>query len=285
LASRPKTLTAALIPVLVGTALAAKVTGTISWNISVYALIAAVFIQIGTNLVNDALDFKKGADTLERLGPVRVTQSGYLTAEQVLAGGMMCFGVSLLFSIPLILTGGWPIAIIMALSVLCGYMYTGGPIPLAYVGLGDLFVLIFFGFVATGAVFYLQGGEMGFQPLLAGAQVGCLSMVMIAVNNLRDVTSDAKANKRTLPVRFGVTFGRLEISLLVLIPFILNLFWLAEGYTLATFLPLITLPLGIIVIRSVWSHEPGEIYNRFLGLSALLHVLFGILLAAGLFLG
>jgi 1,4-dihydroxy-2-naphthoate octaprenyltransferase len=259
--------------------------GKISWEISFYALIAAIFIQIGTNLVNDALDFKKGADTKERLGPVRVTQSGLLRMDQVLAGGMMCFGAALLFSIPLVIAGGWPLAVIMALSVLCGYMYTGGPFPLAYVGLGDLFVLLFFGFVATSAVYCLQGGALGFQPLLAGAQVGLLSTVMIAVNNLRDVASDSKANKRTLPVRFGATFGRWEISMLILLAFILNFFWFAEGYQLAGILPFSALPIGILVIRGVWSNNPGEIYNRFLGLSALLHVLFGILLTIGLFTG
>lgn len=285
LATRPKTLTAALIPVLVGTALAAKVIGKVSWEISLYALLAAIFIQVGTNLINDALDFKKGADTPERLGPVRVTQSGYLKIEQVLAGGMMCFGAALLFSLPLILIGGWPIALIMVFSVACGYMYTGGPMPLAYVGLGDLFVLLFFGFIATGAVFFLQGGSLGFLPLLAGAQVGCLSMVMIAVNNLRDVVSDAKAYKRTLPVRFGVFFGRSEISVLILLPLFLSLFWIKKGLVLAGMLPLITFPLGTLIIRGIWSHEPGEIYNRFLGLSALFHVLFGILLSIGLFLG
>ncbi len=284
MASRPKTLTAALVPVLVGTALAWKITGLVHWDISFYALIAAIFIQIGTNLVNDALDFKKGADTKERLGPVRVTQSGLLSMQVVLARGMMCFGAALLFSIPLIAAGGWVMGMIMIFSVLCGYMYTGGPYPLAYVGLGDLFVLLFFGFIATGAVFYLQKGTLSFPVYLAGAQIGLLCTVMIAVNNLRDYREDSKAKKRTLPVRFGKRFGRMEITALTALPFLLSFFWIGQGFIMTALLPLTALPLGIIVVKGVWSHEPGGIYNKFLGISALQHVLFGVLLSLGLFL-
>lgn len=282
MASRPKTLTAAFVPVLVASTLSYKLRGAFSFEIAIYALLAAVFIQIGTNLVNDALDFKKGADTKERLGPIRVTQSGLLTVQQVLAGGMMCFAAALLCGIPMMLVGGWPIAVVLVLSLLCGYLYTGGPKPLAYSGLGDFFVLIFFGFVATAAVFYLHSGGLELPVFVAGAQVGLLSTVMIAVNNLRDKEGDAKANKKTMPVRFGEVFAKWEISFLLCVPFALNAYWLALGYWWAAVLPLALLPLGLKIIRGVWQEPPGPIYNQFLGSSALVHFGFGLLIAVGL---
>ena len=257
LASRPKTLTAAFVPICVATLLAKAQAGAVNWEISLYALLVAVFLQIGTNLVNDALDFKKGADTPNRLGPVRVTQSQLLTAEEVLAGGMMCFGVAVLFGLPLIYKGGWPLAAVLPISVLSGYLYTGGPKPLAYSGLGDLFVLIFFGFVATVAVFYLQVGWLSPLSFLAGAQIGLLATALIAVNNLRDVAEDTRSGKRTLPVRFGITFGRVEITVLVILPFVLGLFWVGAGFLLAGILPLVSFPVAALVIVGIWFQTPS----------------------------
>ncbi|NGX42605.1 MAG: 1,4-dihydroxy-2-naphthoate octaprenyltransferase [Chlamydiae bacterium] len=282
LAARPKTLTAALVPIVVATLLARADTGIVTWKISIYALLASFFIQIGTNLFNDALDYKKGADTSARLGPVRVTQSGLLTAEQVLTGGTVCFALAALFGIPLIFTGGWPLAVILILSVLSGYFYTGGPKPLAYSGLGDLFVIIFFGFVATVSVYYLQTGVVSFESFLAGAQIGLLITALLAMNNLRDIEGDAKSNKRTLPVRFGKTFGRVEISALILLPFALSSVWVQNRYLYAGILPWAAFPLGTMVIRGIWTHEPGRIYNTFFGMTALLHLVFGVLLSLGL---
>ena len=282
LASRPKTLTAAFVPVLAASLLAKAETNQVDWEISLYCLLVAIFIQIGTNLVNDALDFKKGADTSQRLGPVRVTQARLLAMEEVLAGGMMCFAVAVLFGIPLVVRGGWPLGTVLPLSVLCGYFYTGGPKPFSYSGLGDIFVLIFFGFVATLCVYYLQTGYINTSSFfLLGAQIGLLATALIAVNNLRDIVEDTKSNKRTLPVRFGKTFGRSEISALILLPFLLNLFWIKTGYPAAGWLPMLCLPLGTMVIRGVWKMEPGRIYNQFLGLTALLQLAFGILLSFG----
>lgn len=282
LAARPKTLTAALVPIVAATLLARADTGIVIWKISIYALLASFFIQIGTNLFNDALDYKKGADTSARLGPVRVTQSGLLTMEQVMTGGMICFALAVLFGIPLIFTGGWPLAVILILSVLSGYFYTGGPKPLAYSGLGDPFVIIFFGFVATVSVYYLQTGAVSFGSFLAGAQIGLLITALLAVNNLRDIEGDAKSNKRTLPVRFGKTFGRVEISVLILLPFALSSVWVQSGYPYAGILPWVAFPLGTMVIRGVWTNEPGRIYNTFFGMTALLHLVFGVLLSLGL---
>ena len=282
LASRPKTLTAAFVPVYIATMLAKNDGADINWEISLYALLAAIFVQLGTNLINDALDFKKGADTKERLGPVRVTQSGMLSYEQVLAGGMICFALALLFGIPLMLAGGFPLTCILLIAVVCGYLYTGGPYPLAYTGLGDLFVLIFFGFVATCAVYYLQLGIITTQALIAGGQVGLLATVLIAVNNMRDVKGDTKAKKRTLPVRFGLTFARWEVTLLILTAFALNLFWLANNEAWAALFPLATTPFARNLLKGIWTQPPGKIYNKFLGLAASMHLLFGTLLGLGL---
>lgn len=284
LASRPKTLTAAFVPVFIATMLAKNDGALIDWEISLYALLAAIFVQMGTNLVNDALDFKKGADTNDRLGPVRVTQTGLLTYEQVLSGGMMCFAAALLFGIPLMVAGGWPLTVVLLLSVLCGYLYTGGPLPLAYCGLGDLFVLIFFGFVATGSVYYLQTGTVTLQAIVAGAQVGLLATVMIAVNNMRDIVGDAEANKKTMAVRFGPTFARMEVTSLILAAFLLNVYWFSRHEPLAALLPFAILPLATLLIRGVWAQQPGRVYNRFLGIAALLQILFGTLLGIGLLL-
>ena len=156
LAFRPKTLTAAIVPVIVASALVIAEAHTLQLYLSVCALLSAMFIQIGTNFVNDAIDFKKGADDEKRIGPTRMTQSGQLTHRQVLCGGFACFLIAALFGIPLVMTGGWVIVGIGLISILCGYIYTGGPFPLAYVGLGDLFVVVFFGLVAVTGTFYLH---------------------------------------------------------------------------------------------------------------------------------
>lgn len=284
LAARPKTLTASVVPVLTGTALAFHKIGGVQWALSAYALLVALFIQIGTNLVNDALDFKRGADQQDRLGPQRMTQSGLLNMKGVLIGGIVCFILAFLFAIPLMLKGGIPLVILVLLSILCGYLYTGGPYPLAYHGCGELFVLLFFGFVATGAVYYLQTNAFDLTALLAGLQVGLLSCVMIAINNLRDVKSDLRAKKMTLAARFGPHFGRLEIAFLVFAPFLINLLWLLEGAAQAAIYPLFLFPTAIFLVRNTSQHEPGVVYNYFLGLAALLHFLFGLLLSLGLFL-
>jgi 1,4-dihydroxy-2-naphthoate polyprenyltransferase len=285
MAARPKTLTAAFVPVFIATILAKKDLGTVNWELSIYAFFAAVFVQLGTNLINDALDFKKGADTEKRIGPVRVTQSGLLSYEQVMAGGMMCFAAALLFGLPLMLAGGWPLTIILLISVLCGYLYTGGPFPLAYTGLGDLFVLIFFGFVATCSVYFVQTGYVAVQAILAGAQVGLFATVLIAINNMRDVVGDAKANKRTLPVRFGIPFAKLEVTMLLGLAFLINLYWFYRGDQWAGLLPFAAAPIAVILLKGIWEHPPGRVYNSFLGQAALLHILVGLLLGIGLILG
>jgi len=284
LASRPKTLTAALVPVCVGTALAQAFGYSVAYSLSFFALLSAFSIQIGTNLVNDALDFKKGADTQKRLGPTRVTQQGLLSMRSVLIFGVAFFVMAIVFGIPLIIKGGAPLAIVLAISVLMGYCYTGGPFPLAYVGLGDLFVILFFGLVSTASVYYLQSGHFDTSSLIAGLQIGLLATVMIAINNLRDNEGDAQAGKYTLAVRFGTAFARAEIISLMLLPYVIGLIWLQFGLFYAAVLPLMTLPLALRLSKRIYYAEIGPVFNVFLGLAALLHLSFGLLLTIGLWL-
>jgi 1,4-dihydroxy-2-naphthoate octaprenyltransferase len=281
-ASRPKTLTAALSPILVGTALARAAGFTPKWELSVFALLSTLFIQIGSNLFNDALDFYKGTDDEKRVGPRRVTQSGLLAPRTVMLGGCASFLIAALFAIPLLLEGGRTILEIGLASLLCGYLYTGGPFPLAYLGLGEVFVVLFFGLAAVMGIFFLQTGLLfDERSLIAGLQVGLLATVMLAINNLRDIEGDRRSRKRTLAARFGKTFGRAEITSLALLPAIFGIYWILHGLLWAGFLPLLALPLALHVSSSVARTEPGPAYNRFLGQSALLNLLFGILFSLG----
>ncbi|MGA8165075.1 MAG: 1,4-dihydroxy-2-naphthoate octaprenyltransferase [Waddliaceae bacterium] len=284
MAARPKTLTAAFVPIVAGTMLAYAEIGQINKIIFFSALVTALFIQMGTNLINDALDFKKGADTEKRLGPQRVTQMGYLKMQEVFAWGVSCLAIAMIFGIPLMIHAGWPLAAVLLLSACCGYFYTGGPLPLAYCGLGDLFVLIFFGVIATVFAYFLQTGYFSLFAFLAGGQIGLLAMVMIGINNLRDVVEDTQANKRTLPVRFGKRLAKDLLAATVLLPFFLNLFWVQQGFYAAACLPWAALPLAVYLIKEVRNAEPGIRYNHFLAVSACLHASFGILLSAGLYL-
>jgi 1,4-dihydroxy-2-naphthoate polyprenyltransferase len=284
LACRPRTLPVSLPPIILGTALARLQVDHLNWVVIVFALLCSLAIQIGTNLVNDALDFKKGADGQGRLGPLRVTQSGFLSFNQVMTAGCLFFIFALLCGIPLIFAGGWPLGLIITLSVACGYLYTGGPWPLAYTGISDFFVLLFFGWVSTGTVYYLLTGRVDFLCFLAATQIGLLAIVPHAINNLRDHLSDARVDKKTLAVRFGPDFARWEITMLSMIPFFLGLLWIKEGFVWMTVLPLSVLPLVIGNLKGIWKTEPSSIYNEFLARSALCELIFGCLLAAGTFL-
>lgn len=281
LAFRPKTLTAALVPVLAASALAKAISNEFHAHYLWFALLASFCIQIGTNLINDAVDFKKGADTDKRIGPQRITQAGILSEKQVLVLGAGFFIAAVALGIPLVIGGGWPIVWIGLLSVAMGYAYTAGPFPLAYLGLGDLFVIIFFGIVAVMGMFFLQTGTWSIESMVLGLQIGLLAAILIAINNFRDAQGDSLVNKKTLAVRFGSTFSRIEISLFTILPFILNFFWWKRGFLLAAWLPFLCLPLAFKLIHSIYTNEPGPIYNKFLGLSAGLHLVFGLLLAIG----
>jgi len=284
LTARPKTLIASFVPVLVGTLLAKGTTGTFNGWIALCMLVCAIFIQTGTNLINDAIDFNKGADGFKRLGPVRATQLGLISSQQVFWAGMISFFIGFLVGIPLIIQGGVLVLIALMISALCGYLYTGGPAPLAYSGLGDFFVVIFFGWVSTSASYFLQTGTVNLWVLLAGTQVGLHSTVMIAINNLRDIEGDAQVGKRTLAVRFGPYFARCEITCLVFLPFLLSMLWFIPGMMNPAIIPFICTPQALRLVNNVWYTEPSSVYNGFLAQGAFLHLLFGGLLGLGFIL-
>jgi 1,4-dihydroxy-2-naphthoate octaprenyltransferase len=281
LAARPKTLAAAVTPVLVGTALAGA---PVHWPSFTFALLGAIFIQIGTNYVNDALDFKKGADTHTRLGPLRVTQAGLLGADAVLRGAYLCFVLAALCGIPLIMRGGWPIAAIGIASIVAAYAYTGGPYPFAYHGLGELFVMIFFGFVAVCGSFYLQRLTLDPSSWIGGLAVGSLAVVILAINNLRDLDNDRASNKRTLAARFGAGFANGEIIVFALVPFVCvaAIAYLRGRWTMM--IPMLAVVLAIALLVRVARSRGAEL-NRCLALAGALEWLFGILYVIGASLG
>ena len=283
MAFRPKTLTAALVPVLVATALVAAHGHRVIWWITICAILSALCIQIGTNLVNDAFDFKKGADDHRRIGPKRVTQSGLFSARTVLIVAALMFALATALGVPLVLHGGLPIVVIGLVSILCGYAYTAGPFPLAYKGMGDVFVIFFFGVVAVTGTVFLHTGIWSGSAWIAGLQIGMLATVLIAINNLRDIETDREVGKRTLAVRLDVQGARAEIFILLALPYLLNGFWYTQGYLHAALLPLLTLPLAWRLSHEINRHQPGQVYNRFLAWAAALHLSFGALLTLGFF--
>lgn len=285
LAIRPRTLPISLPPLLAACSLAAKNFGHLNWALALCALICSLGIQIATNLFNDALDFKKGTDGEGRIGPKRMTQEGALSYKAVMAGGCLSLGCALIFAIPLMLAGGWPLAFIVAISVSCAYLYTGGPWPLSYIGVSDFFVLLFFGWVSTGAVYYLLTQSFDKLAFIAGTQIGLLATVPHAINNLRDLATDARANKKTLAVRFGGRFAKIEIASLSLLPFLLGLLWQESGYFWAAALPFLALPFIFRNLVSVWKTDPSPAYNQFLVKSAQCQLLFGSLLSGGIYFG
>jgi 1,4-dihydroxy-2-naphthoate octaprenyltransferase len=283
LAIRVPTLSAAVVPVLVGTAIALR-ERRVSLTVFIVTMCAALLIQIGTNLTNDLFDFQKGADTGERLGPVRVVQSGLISERQVALASALSFGVAIVLGIYLAMVGGWPIVAIGLAAVVSGIAYTGGPWPLGYHGLGDVFVFIFFGVVAVVGTFYLQAGTVNTAALMASLPVAMLVTAILVVNNLRDVDTDRRAGKRTLAVRFGPAATRYQYAVLVLGAYVIvAAMWLAGANSAWAMLPWLTLPLGLRLVRYVW-HNDGAPLNLALRQTAGLHLIFGVLLAASFLL-
>jgi 1,4-dihydroxy-2-naphthoate octaprenyltransferase len=280
LAARPRTLGAAVVPVLAGTALAFAAR-SLDPLTTILILACAVLIQIATNYFNDAIDHAKGADSAARIGPTRVTSAGLLGPRAVMRGGAVCLAMAVLLSVPLVLRGGWPIVVIGLFSLFFAYAYTGGPFPLAYLGLGEIFVVLFFGIIAVAGTFYLNTLAWSWESVLAGLQIGLHASVLLAVNNLRDIESDHAAGKRTLAARFGLTFARRENAALVMAPFVLGIAWLPLGYLWAFLLPLMTLPLAWWLARACLAAAPDRSVNRLLAQAAALHTAFGLLLALG----
>ena len=281
LAARPNTLWAAAAPVIIGTAMAYNA-GGVHWHSALAALSSALFIQIGTNLANDYFDFKKGADTQDRLGPVRVTQAGLLSPQAVKTAALLAFKIAFLIGVYLVIRGGWPIVVIGLLSIFFGVMYTAGPLALGYKGLGDVFVLIFFGPVAVGGTYYVQTLTINWQALVVGMAPGLLSVAVLTVNNLRDIESDSAAGKKTLSVRLGATFSKIEyvfaIFLASIIPLTIWSITNSHPWAMATIL---ILPLALPSIKKVLSYESGIELNPVLAATGRLLLFYSLIFSIG----
>ncbi|AXS80936.1 1,4-dihydroxy-2-naphthoate polyprenyltransferase [Dechloromonas sp. HYN0024] len=280
LACRPKTLSVSLSPVLVGTAVAWHDSATLLWLPLLAAALGAAFIQIGTNLFNDVGDFLRGTDTPERLGPKRATAEGWLTPGKVRSGAWLSFALAFLCGIYLVAHGGWPIVAIGLASLAAGWAYTGGPKPIAYGPLGEVFVFIFFGLIAVGGSYYLQTLSLSPTALLAGALVGIHAAAVITVNNYRDLDGDAKNGKNTLAVRLGRPgcrriYAAEMLAPYALLPLLANLGW-------PTALPLLTLPLALRLIHRFYREAPGPAFNSILAATAGLQLGFALLLTLSL---
>ena len=286
LAARPATLPAAAVPVIVGAAAAVSEGATFNPMIFAVTLACALLIQIGTNFANDYSDFHRGADHEGRLGPVRVTQSGLITQAGVRRGIIVAFGLAVIAGAVLVGYGGVPILIIGIASVLSGLAYTGGPYPLGYHGLGDVFVFVFFGLIAATGTAYLQLGEWSRFALLLSIPIGLIVTNILVVNNLRDLPTDLAAGKRTLATRIGDGATRFQYVLFLFIAYAIPVaIALTDSRRHALLLTLISLPLAALLTRIVWRGSSGRDLNPVLKKTGQLLLLFGSLLAAGALLG
>jgi 1,4-dihydroxy-2-naphthoate octaprenyltransferase len=281
MAARPRTLPAAISPVLVGTALAGTehVFRPLAF---VCALIGSVFIQIGTNLSNDYSDARRGADTEDRLGPVRVTAGGLMPPRQVLVGTYVAFGIAVAAGAYLIAIAGWQLLVVGAASILAGVLYTGGPRPYGYEGLGELFVFLFFGVVAVVGSYYVQVEHLSWEAFALSVPVGLLASAILVVNNLRDIETDRRAGKMTLAVRLGRVRTRRLFALMLLLAFIAPIVvWLAGGLSAWLLLTLVALPMAPPLLHIVGTRTDGPALNGALAATGRLLAVYSMLLGAG----
>jgi 1,4-dihydroxy-2-naphthoate octaprenyltransferase len=286
---RLRTLPAAVVPVAVGTALC-QALGVVHWGRAALCALCALLIQIGTNLFNDYADFKRGADTAARLGPARATQRGWLTASQVKGAAIGVFGAAALAGVYLVAVGGWPVLCIGLCSIAMGFAYTGGPYPLAYNGLGEVFVFLFFGLVAVGGTVYVQALQAPPPAcFVAGAAIGLLAAAILVVNNLRDLDTDALVAKRTLAVRIGPAATRVQYVAMLAVAYLLVISQAlatgaaghgSPGHPTGWLLPLLSLPLAVWLGGAIYQRRGADL-NALLGRTALLELLFGALLSVG----
>ncbi len=283
LATRPATLTVGVIPVIIGTAVA-QTMHAVRILPALCALFGAIFIQIGTNLANDVFDYEKGADTAERLGPLRVTQAGLLSPAKVRLGMYASFGMATLLGLYLCWVSGPLIVLIGTLSIASGIAYTGGPYPLGYHGLGDLFVFVFFGLVAVCGTVFVEAGQVPALAVFSALPVGAIATAVLSVNNLRDGPTDIKAGKKTLVVRLGRGFGIFEYLLLIALAYAVPPFLFFSGQCgRAVLLPLLSIPLALPLCRSIL-RDRGAALNPTLGGTARLLLVHGLLFALGIIL-
>ena len=284
MAARPRTLPAAVAPVLVGTALAAT-EGTFRPLTFVAAMLGSVFIQVGTNLSNDYSDARRGADTEDRLGPVRVTAGGLVPPRQVLVATYVAFGLAVVAGAYLIATAGWELLLVGAASILAGVLYTGGPRPYGYEGLGEVFVFLFFGVVAVSGSYFAQTEQLTWEAFVLAVPVGLLAAAILVVNNVRDLETDRRAGKRTLAVRLGRARARGLYAAMLYAAFACALLpWLLGSEELSAWLALalLALPLAVPVVRIVRNRTDGPSLNGALARTGMLQLVFCALLSAGI---
>jgi 1,4-dihydroxy-2-naphthoate polyprenyltransferase len=284
MAARPRTLPAAIAPVLVGTAAAVEWAGRLPRvGAFIAALVGSIFIQIGTNLANDYSDAKRGADTVDRLGPVRVTSAGLVTPQRVLVATWVAFGVAVACGVYLTAVAGIVILLIGAVSIAAGVLYTGGPRPYGYAGLGEVFVFLFFGLVAVNGSYYVQVEQLDALPLGLSIAVGFLATAILVVNNVRDIETDRRAGKNTLAVRMGRSNAVALYRLLILGAYVVLPIALVAGD--ASLLPLVgflSLPLAVKPLRTMSNRTDGPALNAALAGTGALLGAFSLLVSLGL---
>jgi 1,4-dihydroxy-2-naphthoate octaprenyltransferase len=284
MAARPRTLSLSITPVAVGTALAWALERRVHWLAVLAALVGSICIQLGTNLHNDAADYRRGGDGPDRIGPPRVTASGLLSAEIVKRGAIGCFMIAALMGLYLVSVGGWPILLLGLLSILSGWAYTGGPLPIAYTPLGELFVVAFFGLGAVCGTYWLNAANLDSAVTAAGLAVGSLTGAVLLVNNHRDAEADARVGRHTLAIVAGARptiwiFAGLMLFPFALLPLIGQA--LPRGHVWAA---LVTLPLALVLIYRFAQEPRGPKFNRILVQTVQMQFLFSALLCVGLVL-
>ena len=283
-AARPRTLPAAVAPVLVGTALA-RTEGTFHWVRFACALVGSVFIQVGTNLANDYSDARRGADTEDRLGPVRVTAGGLMPPRRVLVGTWVAFAIAVAAGAYLVAVAGWQLLLVGAASIAAGVLYTGGPRPYGYEGLGELFVFLFFGVVAVVGSYYVQVEELEWEAFALSVPIGLLASAILVVNNVRDVDTDRRAGKMTLAVRLGRPRARRLYAAMVALAFVAPVvIWAAGGPSAWILLALLAAPLAPPLLRAVGTRTDGAALNTALAGTGRLLAVYSLLLSAGILL-
>lgn len=298
LAARPKTLPAALGPIVLGTSLAIR-GGEFAFGPALAATLCAILLQIGSNYANDYFDHRHGADSADRRGPQRATANGWVTPTQMRNATVLVLGLATLLGLYLVYVGGWPILVAGVAALIATLAYTGGPFPYGYRGLGDLFVFIFFGLVAVNGAYYLQTGEISALSILAGVCAGALNTAILVVNNLRDLETDRRAGKRTLAVIFGKRGAQIEYLVLILVAYLGGvLIWQMAGGSFLLLLPIVSMPLALRHIQDIWSYTEAaradlnsdlktdlkSDLNDTLAGTARVSLFFSLLLSAGLLL-
>lgn len=281
LAARPKTLPAAVAPIVVGTAVAIHEDGFVWW-IALLALLTALLLQIAANFANDAIDAKKGSDTADRTGPTRITAAGYVTYRQVMNATWITLALAMVTGIPLLIRGGWPFVALGIASLVCAVAYTGGPFPISYLGLGEVFVFLFFGLIAVTGTAYLQTGELSALSLAASIPPGAMIVGILIVNNYRDREQDATVSKRTVAVRIGAHNTRIEyFSMLVITAVTPFVFWIIGWLNWSALLTILAWPMLWQLAQQVRTQQ-GPALNRTLGYTGKTALVFSILLGAAL---